>query len=67
VTLHSSFNIFIVYDIFEYSTKSSLIVKDTKILERVENIAQLPEDKKKELFNVLDAYLRDFKTRQAYS
>ncbi|MGB3465158.1 MAG: helix-turn-helix transcriptional regulator [Cyclobacteriaceae bacterium] len=47
--------------------KSSLIVKDTNILERMEDIAKLPEDKKIELFNVMDAYLRDFKTSRAYS
>jgi hypothetical protein len=46
--------------------KSSLIVKDTNILERMEDIAKLPEDKKMELFNVMDAYLRDFKTSKAY-
>ena len=46
--------------------KSSLIVKDTNILERMEDIARLPTDKKIELFNVMDAYLRDFKTSKTY-
>lgn len=47
--------------------KSSLIVKDVNILERMEDIAKLPEDKKIELFNIMDAYLRDFKTSRTYS
>ena len=46
--------------------KSSLIVKDTNILDRMEDIAKLPTDKKIELFNVMDAYLRDFKTSRSY-
>jgi transcriptional regulator with XRE-family HTH domain len=46
--------------------KSSLIVKDTEILERMEDIAQLPDNKKIELFNVMDAYLRDFRTGKAF-
>ena len=46
--------------------KSSLILQDTHILERMEDIARLPTDKKIELFNVMDAYLRDFKTSKTY-
>ncbi|NJO03640.1 MAG: helix-turn-helix transcriptional regulator [Bacteroidia bacterium] len=46
--------------------KSSLVVKDVTILERLEDIAVLPVDKRIELFNVVDAYLRDYKTGKAY-
>jgi len=46
---------------------STLIIKDNKILERLENIAKMPQNEKTQLFNVIDAYIRDFKTRQAYS
>jgi len=46
--------------------KSSLTVKDKSMLERLEDIFKLPSPKRKELFNVLDAYLRDYKTQQAY-
>jgi len=46
--------------------KASLVVKDTNILDRMEDIAKLPADKRTELFNVLDALLRDYKTQQAY-
>lgn len=45
---------------------SSLIAKDKNIMERIEGIANMPNSQKTELFNVIDAYLRDFKTRQAY-
>jgi len=45
----------------------SLEVKDKSMLRRLENIAKMPGGKKDELFNVIDAYIRDFKTSQAYS
>ena len=47
--------------------KSSLLVKDTIMLDRIEDIAKLPTPKQTELFNVIDAYLRDFKTSKAYN
>jgi len=47
--------------------KSSLTVKDKTMLDRLEDIAMLPTVKQEELFNVLDAYLRDFKTSTAYA
>lgn len=47
--------------------KSSLTVKDESMLERLEDIAALPKPKRLELFNVLDAYIRDFKTSRAYA
>ena len=47
--------------------KSSLTVKDESMLERLEDIATLPNTKRLELFNVLDAYIRDFKTSRAYA
>lgn len=46
--------------------KSSLIVKDKNMLERLEDIAKLPTAKQTELFNVMDAYLRDYRTSKAY-
>lgn len=46
---------------------SSLLVKDKSILSRIEDIAKLPSQKRSELFNVLDAYLRDYKTGKAYA
>jgi len=46
---------------------SSILVKDKNILNRIEDIAKLPSQKQGELFNVLDAYLRDYKNSTAYS
>lgn len=42
-------------------------VKDKSVIERIESITKMPGSKKDELFNVIDAYLRDFKTSQAYT
>ena len=47
--------------------KSSMTVKDKSTLDRLEDIAALPKTKRAELFNVLDAYIRDFKTSKAYA
>ena len=46
---------------------STEIVKDKKVLKRLESIATMPDEKKTELFNVIDAYLRDYKAKQAYA
>lgn len=40
---------------------------DKNTLARLQQIECLPEDEKKTLFTVLDALLRDFKAKQAYS
>ena len=45
---------------------SAELVKDKKILDRLESISKMPDDKKTELFNVIDAYIRDFRAKQAY-
>ena len=44
-----------------------MTVKDKSMLDRLEDIAALPKTKRVELFNVLDAYIRDFKTSKAYA
>jgi hypothetical protein len=36
------------------------------MLERLEDISKLPTAKQTELFNVMDAYLRDYKAKKAY-
>jgi ribosome-binding protein aMBF1 (putative translation factor) len=46
---------------------ASLEIKDKSMIERLESIAKMPGTKKDELFNVIDAYLRDYKTSQAYT
>jgi len=40
---------------------------DKEALKRLELISQLPEQEKKQLYNVVDALIRDFKAKQAYS
>lgn len=47
--------------------QSSLLVKDATMLERLEDIAKLPTAKQAELFNVMDAYLRDYRTSKSYA
>jgi transcriptional regulator with XRE-family HTH domain len=40
---------------------------DKKILERIKALQLLEPDKRNTLFDLIDTYIRDFKTRQAYS
>jgi transcriptional regulator with XRE-family HTH domain len=40
---------------------------DKQTLERIKILQLLEPDKKKTLFDLIDTYIRDFKTRQAYS
>ena len=46
---------------------SAAATADDEALRRLEAITQLPPDRRRELFNVLDAYLRDFHTAKAYA
>lgn len=46
---------------------NSIIVKDKKILERVEAIANMPDKEQQQIFNVIDALLRDYNAKKAYS
>ena len=40
---------------------------DKKTLARLQTIQSMEEDKKRTLFDLIDTYIRDFKTRQAYA
>lgn len=40
---------------------------DKLTLERIKNLQLLEPEKKKTLFDLIDTYIRDFKTRQAYT
>ena len=40
---------------------------DSDALKRLEEISALPDDEKSKLYMVVDALLRDFKAKQAYS
>ena len=40
---------------------------DKKTLQRIQELELLEEDKRKTLFDLMDTYIRDAKTRQAYA
>ncbi|TPN87384.1 helix-turn-helix domain-containing protein [Aquimarina algicola] len=46
---------------------ASTVVKDKKILERIEAIADMPADNQNQIFNVIDALIRDYNAKKAYS
>jgi transcriptional regulator with XRE-family HTH domain len=46
---------------------NSVIVKDKKILKRVEAIANMPDDEQQQIFNVIDALLRDYNAKKTYA
>jgi len=41
-------------------------LKDVELLKQFKEIDQMPEEEKKTILKVISAYIRDFKTRQAY-
>ena len=41
-------------------------IKDTALLKQFKEVDNLPDSEKSSLMNVISAYIRDFKTRQAY-
>lgn len=51
----------------DYLIGKSTLQMDKDVIKRMESIAGMPENKKIELFNVIDALIRDFKTKQAYA
>ena len=42
-------------------------VADKKALQRLNTIEQLPDDERNQIYKVVDALIRDFKAKQAYS
>jgi len=40
---------------------------DSDTLRRIQDVSTLPADEKKQVFMVIDALIRDFKTRKAYA
>ena len=46
---------------------SSVLVEDKAILKRIEDIANLPDENKNYVLNLIDMCLRDFKTKQAFT
>lgn len=51
----------------DYLVGKTKLELDTNALKRLEQISLLPEQEKMQLYNVVDALLRDFNAKQAYS
>ncbi|SFW77703.1 Helix-turn-helix [Sinomicrobium oceani] len=45
---------------------ASVLVKDKEVLQRIEDISKLSEDRKKYIYDFIDMCLRDYKTQEAY-
>ena len=50
----------------DYLVGNSDLQLDQVVIKRIENIQKLKEEDKNHLFFIMDAFLRDAKTRQAY-
>jgi len=51
----------------DYLVGNTDLELDTETLKRVEDISKLSSDNKKHIYILLDALIRDFKTKEAYS
>ena len=50
----------------DYLVGNTDLELDTDILKRVEDVSKLSDDNKKHIYILLDALIRDFKTKQNY-
>ena len=46
---------------------NSILITDKKITKRMEDIADMSDIDQKQIFNVIDALIRDYKAKKAYS
>ena len=51
----------------DYLVGKTSLLMDKQIIDRIEDIARLPEEKKSYLYSIIDMCLRDFKTRRTYA
>lgn len=51
----------------DYLVGKTDVLLDSKILNRISEIQKLSPDEQKTVFSLLDAFLRDTKTRKAYA
>ncbi len=51
----------------DYLVGKTNIIVDKQVIERLENITNLPDEKKDYIFNLIDMCLRDFKNKQVYA
>lgn len=47
--------------------KAKATLKNTALLKKFKEIEEMPESEQQSILNVIGAYIRDFKTRQAYA
>ena len=52
---------------FLLGSEDTNTIKDTSLLKYFKEIDNMPDDIKDSLLKVIDAYVRDYKTRQAYA
>lgn len=50
----------------DYLVGNTDLELDTETLKRVEDVSKLSDDNKKHIYILLDALIRDFKTKEAY-
>jgi len=46
--------------------KDTIVIKDTALMDQFKEIDSMPENVKNTLMSVVAAYIRDFKTKEAY-
>jgi transcriptional regulator with XRE-family HTH domain len=51
----------------DYLVGNSNLEVDKSTLERMEEVSKMPDDDRKQIFMVIDALIRDFKAKKAYS
>lgn len=52
---------------FLLGSEDNTVIKDVTLLKYFKEIDNMPDDVKQALLKVIDAYVRDYKTQQAYS
>lgn len=51
----------------DYLVGNTDLILDKNIIHRIQNIQQLDKNNKSHLYALMDAFLRDYKTKQAYA
>jgi len=46
---------------------NSIIVKDKKVLERLQAVTTMPQEEQQQIFKIIDALIRDYNAKKAYS
>lgn len=51
----------------DYLVGNTDLLLDTDVIKKIQDMQKLDDQDRKSLFNIVDAYLRDAKTRKAYA